>query len=67
MVRKTMAYVSRFMWKCLFLIEVEVQLGALFPPLLIQPSMEITAWQRRGWKTKKRGNSNTQDEHPSWK
>lgn len=42
-----MPYISRFMWKRLFLIEVEMQLEVLFPPLLIQPSMEITAWQRR--------------------
>lgn len=48
-----MPYISRFMWKRLFLIEVEMQLEALFPPLLIQPSMEITTWQRRrGWKAK---------------
>lgn len=46
-VRNTMPYISRFMWKRLFLIEVEMQLEVLFPPLLIQPSMEITAWQRR--------------------
>lgn len=48
-----MPYISRFMWKRLFLIEAEIQLEALFPPLLTQPSMEITTWQRRkAWKAK---------------
>lgn len=46
-VRNIMPYISRFMWKRLFLIEAEIQLEALFPPLLTQLGMEITTWQRR--------------------
>jgi len=49
-----MPYISRFMWKRLFLIEAEIQLEALFPPLLTQLGMEITTWQRRGHERQKR-------------
>ena len=65
-VRNTMPYISRFMWKRLFLIEVEMQLVRSVIPTTVDTTQygNYNLAEKKGVKGK-RGNSNTQDWRPS--